>query len=123
MMLDRVASADWVDEETGNLAREGLRTLVVACKQLSDEQYAAFAAELARAKLAKVARKEAVHAAFVALEDEMAVLCVTAVEDKLQANVRPTLDMLRAANVRTWMLTGDKYETAVIIAQNSSLVA
>ena len=40
----------------------------------------------------------------------------------LQANVRATLEMLRDANVRTWMLTGDKLETARVIAQNASLV-
>merc|ERR1712216_323970 len=53
----------------------------------------------------------------------MGVLCITAVEDRLQANVRTTLEMLRGANVRTWMLTGDKLETAILVAQNSSLVA
>ena len=36
----------------------------------------------------------------------MAVIAITAVEDRLQANVRTTLDMLRSANIRTWMLTG-----------------
>ena len=47
----------------GNLAREGLRTLVVACRPLSEAQYAAFAADLAKARLAKTARHAAVRAA------------------------------------------------------------
>lgn len=34
-----------------------------------------------------------------------------------KVNVRTTLEMLRDANVRTWMLTGDKLETAKIVAQ------
>ena len=33
---------DWLDEECGNMAREGLRTLVVARKRLSEESYAEF---------------------------------------------------------------------------------
>uniref|UniRef100_A0A6I8R2I6 Phospholipid-transporting ATPase n=1 Tax=Xenopus tropicalis TaxID=8364 RepID=A0A6I8R2I6_XENTR len=33
---------DWLDEECGNMAREGLRTLVVAKKSLSEEQYQDF---------------------------------------------------------------------------------
>lgn len=123
VMLDRVAGADWVEEETGNLAREGLRTLVVACRTLSEAQYATFAAELHKARLNKSARHAAVRSAFEMLEEGMSVLCVTAVEDRLQAHVRTTLEMLRNANVRTWMLTGDKLETAKIVAQNSSLVA
>ena len=68
-------------------------------------------------------RNAAVRSAFEMLEEGMRVLCVTAVEDRLQANVRTTLEMLRGANVRTWMLTGDKLETARLVAQNSSLVA
>ena len=123
VMMDRVSGADWVEEEVGNLAREGLRTLVVAYRSLTEGQYAAFAAELHKARLAKSGRNAAVRSAFEMLEEGMAVLCITAVEDRLQANVRTTLEMLRGANVRTWMLTGDKLETATIVAQNSSLVA
>lgn len=33
---------DWLNEECGNLAREGLRTLVVAKKSLTAEQYSEF---------------------------------------------------------------------------------
>ena len=40
------AYTDWLDEECGNMAREGLRTLVVAKKQLSKEQYEDFANKL-----------------------------------------------------------------------------
>lgn len=30
---------DWLNEESGNMAREGLRTLVVAKKVLTEDQY------------------------------------------------------------------------------------
>jgi phospholipid-translocating ATPase len=33
---------DWLEEECGNMAREGLRTLVVAKKTLTEEQYMDF---------------------------------------------------------------------------------
>ncbi len=33
---------DWLEEEVDNMAREGLRTLVVAKKTLSQEQYQDF---------------------------------------------------------------------------------
>ena len=45
------AYTDWLEEECGNMAREGLRTLVVAKKNLSKEQYEDFAAKLNQAKL------------------------------------------------------------------------
>ena len=57
------------------------------------------------------------------LERDMELLCVTGVEDKLQDNVRNTLELLRNAGVRVWMLTGDKLETATCIAKSSMLVS
>lgn len=57
------------------------------------------------------------------LEREMELLCVTGVEDKLQDNVRPTLEVLRNAGIKIWMLTGDKLETATCIAKSSRLVS
>ena len=40
-----------------------------------------------------------------------------------QDNVRNTLELLRNAGVRVWMLTGDKLETATCIAKSSMLVS
>ena len=57
------------------------------------------------------------------LERDMELLCVTGVEDKLQDNVRNTLEQLRNAGVKVWMLTGDKLETATCIAKSSRLVS
>lgn len=44
------------------------------------------------------------------------------VEDRLQDRVRPTLELLRNAGIKIWMLTGDKLETATCIAKSSHLV-
>ena len=38
------------------------------------------------------------------------------------AQARATLETLRDANIKIWMLTGDKLETAMAIARNASLV-
>ena len=57
------------------------------------------------------------------LERDMELLCVTGVEDKLQDNVHTTLELLRNAGIRVWMLTGDKLETATCIAKSSRLVS
>lgn len=42
VMSSIVQFNDWLDEEVGNMAREGLRTLVVAKKALTREQYQDF---------------------------------------------------------------------------------
>ena len=59
------------------------------------------------------------------LQRDMKLLCATGVEDKLQDNVRQTLESLRNAGVKVWMMTGDKLETATCtcIAKSSKLVS
>lgn len=42
VMSKIVQYTDWMEEECGNMAREGLRTLVVAKKHLTEEQYQEF---------------------------------------------------------------------------------
>ena len=55
------------------------------------------------------------------IEEDMNLLCLTGVEDKLQPSVRETLEKLRHAGIRIWMLTEDKVETATCIAVSSRL--
>uniref|UniRef100_UPI00398EF1A2 probable phospholipid-transporting ATPase IIB isoform X4 n=1 Tax=Pristiophorus japonicus TaxID=55135 RepID=UPI00398EF1A2 len=107
----------------GNMAREGLRTLVVAKKSLTEEQYQDFENRYNQAKLSVHDRSLKVAAVVESLEREMELLCLTGVEDQLQADVRPTLEMLRNAGIKIWMLTGDKLETATCIAKSSHLVS
>lgn len=123
IMTRLVSYTDWLDDEAGNLAREGLRTLVVACRNLTDEQYEDFAKRYHTAKMSVTDRASKMHAVIETLETELEVLCLTGVEDKLQEGVRPTLEALRNAGIHVWMLTGDKLETAECIAKSSRLVA
>ncbi|XP_053427308.1 probable phospholipid-transporting ATPase IIB isoform X4 [Nycticebus coucang] len=114
---------DWLEEECGNMAREGLRTLVVARRSLTEEQYQDFESRYSQAKLSLHDRTLKVAAVVESLEREMELLGLTGVEDQLQADVRPTLEMLRNAGIKIWMLTGDKLETATCIAKSSHLVS
>ncbi|XP_074644613.1 putative phospholipid-transporting ATPase IIB isoform X2 [Tubulanus polymorphus] len=123
VMTTIVQYNDWLEEETGNMAREGLRTLVVAKKILTEEQYADFENRYHQAKMSIQDRSMRVTSVIESLERDLELLCLTGVEDKLQENVRPTLEMLRNAGIRVWMLTGDKLETATCIAKSSRLVS
>lgn len=114
---------DWLNEECSNMAREGLRTLVVAKKVLTEEQYADFEQRLSKARLSIDNRNQRIQNVIESLEKELELLCLTGVEDKLQQNVRNTLETLRNAGIKTWMLTGDKLETATCIAKSSKLVS
>ncbi|EGE85504.1 phospholipid-translocating ATPase [Blastomyces dermatitidis ATCC 18188] len=124
VMSSIVATNDWLDEETANMAREGLRTLVIGRKRLSQAQYQDFSTSYKQASLslhnrdtgmAKVCQEY--------LEQNLELLGVTGVEDKLQKDVKPSLELLRNAGVKIWMLTGDKVETARCVAVSAKLVA
>lgn len=123
IMSKIVQKNDWLDEECGNMAREGLRTLVLGRKKLSKAQYDAFDAAYRQAQLRPDGRAEAMSRAVSDhLENELELLALTGVEDKLQEEVKSTLEILRNAGIRIWMLTGDKIETATNIAISSKLV-
>lgn len=112
----------WLQRECTNMAKEGLRTLVVAKRVISTEQYDDFEMQYTAARLCVTDRVAKVNAVIESLEREMELLCLTGVEDCLQDRVRPTLELLRKAGVKIWMLTGDKLETAQCIAKSSHLV-
>ncbi|KAI0201043.1 phospholipid-translocating P-type ATPase [Astrocystis sublimbata] len=119
-----VAANDWLDEETANMAREGLRTLVVGRKRLSMDQYGEFSRAYKDAALAINGREAALQRVVGRfLESDLELLGVTGVEDKLQKDVKPSLELLRNAGIKIWMLTGDKVETARCVAVSSKLVA
>jgi len=42
----------------------------------------------------------------------------SAIEDKLQEDVGPTIKDIRKAGIKVWVLTGDKVETAINIGQS-----
>ena len=119
-----VASNDWLDEETANMAREGLRTLVIGRKRLSDQQYKEFSTQYKQASLALQERDLNMSKVIAQhLEHNLELLGVTGVEDKLQRDVKPSLELLRNAGVKVWMLTGDKVETARCVAVQARLVS
>ncbi|KAF2016740.1 phospholipid-translocating P-type ATPase-like protein [Aaosphaeria arxii CBS 175.79] len=124
VMMSIVAANDWLEEETANMAREGLRTLVVGRKKLTEQTYQEFTTKHNQASLALHNRDNAVADVVKEyLEHDLELLGVTGVEDKLQKDVKPSLELLRNAGIKIWMLTGDKVETARCVAVSSKLVA
>ena len=51
----------------------------------------------------------------------MKLLGAVAIEDKLQDGVKMTITKLLEANIKVWMITGDKLETAENIAAMSGI--
>lgn len=49
------------------------------------------------------------------VEINLEIVGVTAIEDKLQDEVGQTIESLKKAGIKIWVLTGDKVETAINI--------
>lgn len=111
----------WLQEECDNFARQGLRTLVVCSKELTEQELLEFDKRYTEARSCMVDRGRRCLEEVERLEQDMQLLCLTGVEDKLQQDVPSTLESLRHGGIKVWMLTGDKVETATCIAISAGL--
>ena len=56
------------------------------------------------------------------IETDLILLGMSAVEDSLQDKVKETITRLLQADIKVWMITGDKLETAENIALMSGII-
>jgi len=101
----------------------GLRTLVLGVRELEEEYYAEWAAKVAAVRTALNDREEKLASLYEEIEREFMLLGVTAIEDALQDGVPEAIADLRRANIKVWMVTGDKHATAVQVARSCRLVS
>ncbi|XP_075157992.1 phospholipid-transporting ATPase IF-like [Haematobia irritans] len=112
-------SKDMVTKTDGHItdfARLGLRTLAIARRQINADEYQKFLEELKEASISLDHRQKLNEDCYAKVERDLELLGATAVEDALQDNVADTLISLKQAGIKTWVLTGDKMETALNIA-------
>ena len=113
----------YIKENTENLATKGLRTLVLTQKLIPQKEFKIWFDEYSEALTSMDNRKQKLRDVISKLENNMEFLCVTGVEDLLQNEVATTIDNLRNAGIKLWMLTGDKVETATCISISTGLKA
>ena len=56
------------------------------------------------------------------IEVNLELIGSTAIEDKLQDEVADTINFMKDAGIKVWVLTGDKVETAVNIGISAGLI-
>lgn len=103
-------------------AAEGLRTLVIAKADLDEKFYADWSKRYVDAQCAVTDRAAKVAAVGEEIEKELVLVGTTAIEDKLQHQVPQTIELLMAAGIKVWVLTGDKQETAINIGYACALL-
>lgn len=106
----------------GDFASEGLRTLVLGMRIVSEEQCSEWLDMYRSAATAMSDRDEKLTAAAKKIETELYIVGATAIEDKLQVGVPDTIAQLEKAGIKLWVLTGDKRETAVEIGYSTHVL-
>ncbi len=110
-------------EHLETFAREGLRTLCIAQRELSEEEYQTWNRQHDLAAAVVRDREEKLDEVADAIERELTLLGGTAIEDRLQDGVPDTISLLAEAGIKLWVLTGDKVETAINIGFACNLLS
>lgn len=123
-VIKKILKPDQFNLETINnhikdFSIKGLRTLLVGCRHIKEEEYSAFEMKI-QGLMEKDKQKK--QECISELEQNLILLGATGVEDKLQDKVPETIRDLLLANVKVCMLTGDKLETAENIAKSCNLI-
>ena len=101
---------------------QGYRTLYIAMKVFKEEEWEDFSAELEQAEMDTLHKKEKLDEIYQRIENGLTLIGSTIVEDKLQENVPEVIKELRQADIKIWMLTGDKLSTAYNIGLSCNLI-
>ncbi|XP_027350976.1 phospholipid-transporting ATPase 1-like isoform X2 [Abrus precatorius] len=102
---------------------QGLRTLVVASRDLSDAELEEWQSRYEEASTSLTDRATKLRQTAALIECNLKLLGATGIEDKLQEGVPEAIESLRQAGIKVWVLTGDKQETAISIALSCKLLS
>ncbi|KAI0841759.1 phospholipid-translocating P-type ATPase [Hypoxylon sp. FL0890] len=105
-------------------ASEGLRTLCLAMREIPDQEFQEWYTIFDKAQTTVGGnRSEELDKAAELIEHDFYLLGATAIEDRLQDGVPETIHTLQQANIKVWVLTGDRQETAINIGMSSKLLS
>ena len=123
MIKTRVDIEDsiFITESSEDIAVQGMRTIACACREITTKEFINFKVKMDRLERSLEKREELIDLAIYSFEKNSTVLAVTGIEDQLQWDVSKSLSILRKANIKSWMLTGDKLETAKCISISTGL--
>ncbi|XP_057312716.1 probable phospholipid-transporting ATPase IA isoform X2 [Hydractinia symbiolongicarpus] len=114
--------ADITLKHLEDFAKDGLRTLCIAVAEISNSDYEAWNKTYYEASIALDDRDKKLNEASELIERNLTLVGATAIEDKLQEGVPESIANLSSANIKIWVLTGDKQETAINIGYSCRLL-
>lgn len=105
-------------------ASDGLRTLCLAIREIPEQEFQEWRRIFEAAAMTIGGnRADELDKAAELIEHDFFLLGATAIEDKLQDGVPETIHTLQQANIKVWVLTGDRQETAINIGMSCKLLS
>ncbi|XP_067042057.1 phospholipid-transporting ATPase IA-like isoform X1 [Acropora muricata] len=114
-LQDKQMYLDGTVKHLEEFAKEGLRTLCIAMAELDPDEFQRWSDIYYKASTSLENREKNVDEAAELIEKDLFLLGATAIEDKLQEGVPESIAALADADIKIWVLTGDKQETAINI--------
>ena len=119
VIYERLLSSDTYKTATSEhlavFAEQGLRTLCLAFRVIEQKEWDSWSAKFNEASCALTDRDQKLMDVAELIEKDLTLIGATAIEDKLQVGVGDCISNLAKANIKLWVLTGDKKETAINI--------
>mmetsp|Transcript_7725 Transcript_7725/g.28487 ORF Transcript_7725/g.28487 Transcript_7725/m.28487 type:complete len:1174 (-) Transcript_7725:136-3657(-) len=111
-----------VRSQLDEFSTKGLRTLIVAKRQLGMSEWRDWEARYQETASSLEDREEKMEAMAEEIETSLELVGGTAIEDRLQDGVPEAITGLLEAGINVWMITGDKQETAINIGISTGLL-
>ncbi|CAF2970685.1 unnamed protein product [Rotaria sp. Silwood2] len=116
ILLDAIKNND-----KDKFVTEDFRTLYLAYRELNESEYREWSEKMNQANTSMEKREEKVKDAYEQIENHFKLIGATAIEDKLQDDILQYIEFLARADIKIWVLTGDKIGQALRYALENKL--
>lgn len=115
---------DMFNEQVESFSYLGLRVMAFSYKEIDQAEYDRYRSNFNEInRTAQLEERESrIENLDQSFEGGQILLGCTAIEDKLQENTAQTIEMLRNAGIKIWMVTGDVEGTSLKIARTTKLL-
>ena len=110
-----------ISNELNNFSKLGYRTLMVGSKIINESEYRSWINKIRKGEKSQK-NSRLIEKLYDMIEYDFELLGGTVLEDKLQHKVPETINALKMADIKIWVLTGDKMDTVENIGISCNLL-
>lgn len=121
LQLDELEQT-YFDALVNRLQKKGYKVVVLAGRELESEESDNFYKKYQSCKMSLYSQTDELESLAKEVETRLKLIGVVALEDELRPDALQTVQTLKQADIKTWMVTGDNQENAMNICYLSRLI-